>query len=275
MKNNTPRILLQLSDTHIVPNAEKHSSWAKVGDGFHLIADWVNGLSIKPDAMIITGDLVDDGRPESYACLKKWLHKFDLPIYVIPGNHDHRAHLKEACSGHVGNVCLEKSEFVQYAVNIAGMRLVTLDTLEEGQSYGVLCDRRLQWLADTLAAEPDMPTIVAMHHPPFKTGMPFMDEMRLLQGAERLESIILENKQVERVICGHQHRASVQCFGKTVAIVAPSASHQLTPQFKQDDPLGYTHERPSVFLHMWHDDDRLVASHLLSIVGTLDHILFQ
>ena len=272
--NDTPRILLQLSDMHVVPEAKKHSSWAEVGDCLCQVAGWVHDLSIKPDAMIITGDLVDDGQIESYAYLKELLREFDLPIYVIPGNHDHRERLKDACADFIGNKGAENFEFIQYAVNIGCMRLVALDSLEEMQSYGVLCEKRLQWLTNTLAEEPNMPTIIAMHHPPFKTGMRFMDDMRLLHGAEQLESIISANKQVKRLICGHQHRASVQYFGQTLAFIAPSSSHQLTLQFKKDDPLGYTHERPSVALHMWNDADCLITSHLLGIDGAWNKFLF-
>lgn len=275
MSKKTPRILLQLSDMHVVPDAQKNSNWVKVGDALHRVVEWVNNLSARPEAIVVTGDLVDDGHPESYACLKDFLGAFDFPIYVIPGNHDDREHLKEACPEFMGDVISQKKKFIQYAVNIAGVRLVTLDTLETGQSHGVLCDERLQWLADTLVQEPEMPTIIAMHHPPFKTGMRFMDEVRLLQGAERLESIISEHKQVKRLICGHQHRPSMQSFGNTLAIVAPSASHQLTPQLKKDDPLGYTHERASVMMHVWHDEDHFMASHLLGITGTLNKILFD
>ncbi|MGL4666881.1 MAG: metallophosphoesterase [Saezia sp.] len=275
MKKNTPRILLQLSDIHVVPDVGKNSSWAEVGDAFHLVGRWLGGLSTQPDAMIITGDLVDDGRLESYACLKSMLQEFDLPIYVIPGNHDNREHLKKSCPEYMGNALSEGDGFIQYAVNVAGVRLVALDTLETGQHYGVLCDKRLEWLADTLAKDLNTPTIIAMHHPPFKTGMIFMDKVRLLQGADRLESIILQNKQVKRIICGHQHRASTQCFANTLAIVAASASHQLTPQLTKDEPLGYTHERPSLFMHIWNDDDLCIASHMLGIVGTMNKILFN
>ena len=49
--------------------------------------------------------------------------------------------------------------------------------LEGGESGGLLCGDRLAWLEQQLAAAPATPTLVAMHHPPFTTGIGHMDDI--------------------------------------------------------------------------------------------------
>ena len=69
------------------------------------------------------------------------------------------------------------------------MRFLALDTLKEGAKTGELCERRLAWLADRLAEAPDRPTVILMHHPPFKTGVPFMDGQEF-EGADAFAELV-------------------------------------------------------------------------------------
>lgn len=232
------------------------------GEVFRRGVQRAKSLSVQPDAVVITGDMVEDGSIESYAYMATLLKEFDVPVYLLPGNHDHRGNLLKVFPELKRDEQLLDTEFIQYAVDVQGVRLIALDTQEEGQTYGVLCDRRLQWLDNMLAMEPEKPTIIAMHHPPFKTGMAFMDKFPLVQGGQALEEILYAHDQVKRIICGHQHRGSVATFGGKIAIVAPSASHQLEMQFHEDDPFGYTAEHPGVMLHVWPDESpEQITSH--------------
>lgn len=273
MRVSNPKLLLQLSDIHFLPKVRRSAHWQDTEETFRLLGAWIKSLSTNIDAIVITGDLVDDGRQESYEQLKMLLVMFDCPVYVIPGNHDDRANLQKICSDYI--LSDPSDEYIQYTVDVAGMQLVLLDTVQTGENYGILCNKRLQWLSDTLRRKPDTPTIVAMHHPPFKTGFRFMDKSRLLYGAEQLEEIIFSHPQVKRLICGHQHRPCVQSFGNTIATVAPSTSHQLTAQFYENSPLGYTWEPPSVVVHLWNEDEGYISSHLLGVAESLNKMLFS
>ncbi len=57
------------------------------------------------------------------------------------------------------------------------MRLIVVDTTRPDESPGALSADRLAWLNAQLAAAPGLPTLVAMHHPPFATGVPAWDEL--------------------------------------------------------------------------------------------------
>ena len=97
------------------------------------------------------------------------------------------------------------------------LRLLALDTVVPMKSHGELCEARLGWLAARLAEQPDRPTLVLMHHPPFQTGIEHMDAIGLLAGGPELERIVARYPRVERVLCGHLHRTIFRRFGGTIA----------------------------------------------------------
>lgn len=271
---NKPKLLLQLTDTHLLPKGQLLSGVVNPGEVFKRGVERVESLSVQPNAVVITGDMVEDGSIESYVHLATLLKAFNVPAYLLPGNHDNRRNLLKVFPELKRDEQLRDTEFIQYAVDVEGVRLVALDTLEEGQTHGVLCSRRLQWLQDTLALEPEKPTIIAMHHPPFKTGMAFMDKFPLVQGGKTLEEIIRGQDQVKRIICGHQHRGSIASFAGKIAIVAPSSSHQLEIQFHEDDPFGYTAEHPGVMLHVWPGDNpEQITSHFSCLADEPNPVL--
>jgi 3',5'-cyclic AMP phosphodiesterase CpdA len=104
------------------------------------------------------------------------------------------------------------------------VRLLGLDTTIPGQHYGVLCEERLAWLDDTLRAAPHRPTMIFMHHPPFRTGIRWVDAIGL-HGGRKMEAIVARHAQVERVVCGHIHRPIQVAWGGSIACTAPSTSH--------------------------------------------------
>src|SRR3546814_15249581 len=97
--------------------------------------------------------------------------------------------------------------FRSYTIEDAGpVRIVALDCTIPRAGSGELCAVRLDWLTARLAEAPARPTIVALHHPPFPTGIPEIDRGGL-GGPDRFRSVIAENPQVEPTVCGHFPRA--------------------------------------------------------------------
>ncbi|MBS0446940.1 MAG: phosphodiesterase [Proteobacteria bacterium] len=244
-----PRLLLQLTDLHVrVPGALVNG---RVDTNALLVQAIrsVNRLPQAPDAAVVTGDLTDLAHPDEYRHLRTLLEPLRCPIYLLPGNHDDRAALRAAFPDHA---CLQgKEDFIQYAVDLGGLRLVGLDSSVYGQPHGALCATRLAWLARTLADAPTLPTLIAIHHPPFATGIGHMDEMGLREGGEEFERIVAAAPQVERVICGHLHRSIQRRWGGTIAMTAPSTAHQLALNLSADAIGAYTFEPPGYLLHVW------------------------
>lgn len=248
-------ILAQITDTHIrIPGK---LAYRRVDTAKYLAAAvaHLNTLNPLPDALAMTGDLVDFAKPEEYAHLAALLAPLKIPFYLLPGNHDGRDALRAGFPTHryLGN-----DGFIQYAIEDWPLRLVAVDTLIPGEGGGEVCEVRLAWLDKTLAAAPKKPTVVMMHHPPFRTGIDFMDGHGL-ENREGFAAVIARHPQVERVIAGHLHR-SIQCrIGGTFASTCPSPAHQIALDLRPHAELGFKMEPPGYQLHVWYEGTGLVT----------------
>jgi 3',5'-cyclic AMP phosphodiesterase CpdA len=166
----------------------------------------------------VTGDLADHATDDEYARLKATLATLNVPTYVLPGNQDDRDCFRKhfALAG-------EPGEPVHYAADLGPLRLVALDTTKPGADDGELGEDQLGWLESALSAAQEATTLIAMHHPPFETGMPAWDAIGLCaDDRSDLAKIVRRHPQVCGIVAGHVHRLLIAEVGGTVALTAPS-----------------------------------------------------
>ncbi len=243
-------LIAQLSDLHIRRPGEL--AYRRVDTATHLKRCVAHQVAQRPlpDMVVATGDLADFGRPEEYEHLAELLAPLPMPLYLIPGNHDRRDALRAAFPKH--HYLHGGDEFIQYTVPAGPLQIVALDTLLPGEGGGLLCQNRLRWLEDQLVDYRHRPVVILMHHPPFVTGIAFMDRVGL-QTAYPLEPIILRHANIERILCGHLHRTIIASFGGTVAVTCPSPAHQVALDLLPDRPVQFVMEPPGYMLHRWSD----------------------
>jgi Icc protein len=213
-----PFLLAQLTDPHI------GATWGE-GDpvaGFSAVV--ASMLELRPgvDAVLISGDLADHASDAEYGQLAGLVGELDVPVYVMAGNHDDRDALRRhfAAPGDPGTP-------LQYAVDLGPMRLIVLDTTRPGHDGGALDAERLAWLDVELAALPDMPTLIAMHHPPFATGIPAFDAIGLPVDDQRaLGKVVRRHPQALRLLAGHVHRTIIGSLAGRPALSVPSTFTQ-------------------------------------------------
>jgi 3',5'-cyclic AMP phosphodiesterase CpdA len=257
-------ILAQLTDTHV--KLPGKLAYRKVDTAAHLAraVAAVNALDPEPEVVALTGDLVDFGTPAEYEHLRAILAPLRAPYLLLAGNHDDRDALRTAFPEHD---YLPRTGFLQYAIDRGPLRLVALDTVIPMRGDGELCATRLAWLDRTLAAAPERPTVVMMHHPPFVTGIAHMDAQGLA-GREGFAAVIARHHQVERIVCGHLHR-SIQCrVAHTVASTCPAPCHQVALDLRADGPSAFVLEPPGYQLHRWIDGAGLVTH--TAVIGEFD-----
>ena len=253
-------LIAQLSDPHVRPNGVLYQGVVDSNRGFADAIEHVLTLDARPDLVLITGDLVDEGRPDEYTMVRDILTALPIPYLVIPGNHDDRARLREAFSDH-GYLPLRGP--LHYCVDDHPVRIIGLDSTVPGQHHGHLDKAGLDWLADTLGQKPDKPTVVMLHHPPLVSGIPYLDEYRYFDESS-LRGVVARFGNVEAVLCGHVHRPMVKRWAGTVLCTSPSTATQIDLKFaatagpsSHDGPRGY-------LLHSWSDRDGLV-SHMVQL----------
>lgn len=255
-------LIAQITDTHI--KLPGKLAYRKVDTAAMLerCVAHLAALKQQPDLILLTGDLVDLGRPEEYDHLKAILAPLRQRIIAIPGNHDDRDAMRDAFAAG-GYLPREPGSVLQFAIDgDYPLRIIGLDTLIPGQGGGELCAARLGWLDATLQQKPDAPTLVMMHHPPFVTGIGHMDKIGL-KGADDFEAIVARHPQIRLILCGHLHRVIRADIGGRPALTCPSPAHQVALDIDAEAPSRFTMEPPGYMLHWWHDG-RLV-SHTVAI----------
>ena len=240
-------LLIQLTDLHCVANGRMAMRRCDTNMLAERALRAVRAFRPRPDAVLITGDLVDNGGAAEYENFKAILARaLDLPVYVIPGNHDGRVEMKRVLADLPG--VAEDDTFIQYTIENLPVRVIMLDTLVQGSTHGELCASRLSWLADRLAEQPERPTMIAMHHPPFVCGV--NDHINLVNSADFV-ALVARHRQVIRVICGHHHRPVTVPVAHAIGSICPGVAHQVELDLASDG-FGMWNLEPAAFqVHMW------------------------
>lgn len=237
-------LIAQISDLHIRPRGVLAYGVSET----NLLAEHAIHALLRlvpqPDCVIVSGDLTDCGLDEEYALLRELFARLPMPVFAVPGNHDRREPFRRAFAE-----VLPEQGYLNFAVDRGPVRIVGLDSLVAGESHGALTRETLEFLETALAARPEAPTLVMLHHPPFETGIGHMDAVRLFDGAAELEAIVAHHPQVARILCGHVHRSIQTVFGGRPCYIAPSVAHQVTLDLRPEAPSCFVLEPPEFLIH--------------------------
>ena len=197
MPPNGPR-LLQMTDTHLFadPAAEQAGvvPEARFRATLRAMAPW----AATAQGLLHTGDLVHDGSARGYQRLRGALLSLDLPGLVVPGNHDDRDGLQSTFAA--GPVSAART------LQLGEWTLIALDSLQTGEVPGHLDESELAALDDALADCSTPYCLVAVHHPPFPVGTPWLDAIGL-DNPGALYRRLAADHRVRAVVCGHVHMA--------------------------------------------------------------------
>ena len=261
-------LIAQITDLHVVENDRLCQGRVATNAQLQEAVAHINRLEPRPDVVLATGDLTDHGTVEEYKALREILAPLRPPVYLIPGNHDHRDVFLAAFTDHA-YLPRPGAPFAHYVIDQYQVRLIGLDTTMPGQHHGVLCAERLAWLDATLQAAPHRPTLLFMHHPPFRTGIRWVDAIGL-HGGRKMEAIVARHAQVEWVVCGHIHRPIQVAWGGTMACTAPSTSHAqvaLALTERQGFDFAYVLEPRAIQLYV-RDPGYGFLAHISYVTGT-------
>jgi 3',5'-cyclic AMP phosphodiesterase CpdA len=247
-------LLAQITDCHVVEAGRR--LFDRIDTAGHLARTVEHLNRLAPDFVWVTGDLVESGKPEQYANLRALLDRLASPYAVLPGNHDERGALKAAFADH--SYWRQDTPFLQYTIETLPLRLIALDSLLPGEGGGRLCEERLAWLEARLAEAPERPTLIAVHHPPFVSGLAEMDAINLAN-SEALGRIVARHPQIERILCGHLHRPIAMRWHGTVVTTAPATAHQVALHLGPGKPVSWIMEPPACHLHYWQPGADLVT----------------
>lgn len=217
------RVLLHLSDTHL--RARSSPSLFDRVDGRASLARILAAIEasrVRPDAIVVTGDLADLGEPAAYRDLRALLdpcaQRLGTRVFWVMGNHDDRGAFRASLLD-----AAPELDPVDRVDELNGLRLVTLDTTVPGAHHGELADAQLAWLADVLATPAPFGTILAMHHPPVPSVLPLAASVELRD--QRRLAAVVRGSDVRTIIAGHLHYSTFATFAGIPVSVASSTCY--------------------------------------------------
>jgi len=198
-------IIVQLSDIHVGSQFQEPV--------FETVISEVNEL--KPDVILISGDLTNEGLIKEYEKCKKLISRFRCKkIIAISGNHDYRN------SGYLAF----KKYFPFETINELGgdVVLVTVGTARPDRNEGEVGYRQNLWIERTMQKYKDKVKILAMHH--HLVGIPDTgsDRVTVIDAGDVLRTIL--DTKVDLVLCGHKHRPWIWNFKDLSIVNAGTAS---------------------------------------------------
>lgn len=219
--------LIQITDLHLRGRGGLICGLDPAANLEKAVAD-INRNHPDADLAVVTGDLSDDGSPASYRLLATILEPLIPPARLLLGNHDERS----AFSAVFPDAPAEEG-FVQSVQDIDGLRLVFLDTLDEGAVGGKLCERRLAWL-DRRLGETSAEAFIFMHHPPCDIGFPPLDAVKLAD-PQAFADAIRRHGNVRHIFAGHVHRLCSGIWNGMAFNTGRGTNHQTAPLFGAKD----------------------------------------
>jgi 3',5'-cyclic-AMP phosphodiesterase len=254
-------LIAQISDPHVCAPGVLYKGVANSNALLLDAIDHLHHLDRLPDLVLVTGDLTDEGRAIEYEHALELFGRSRIPYRIIPGNHDHRERLRTIFSEHR---YLPKTGSLHYCLEDWPVRVIALDTSVAGLHHGAIDTEGLAWLNETLKTNPDKPTLVLMHHPPFTSGIPYLDEYSFRE-PEELRAIIQAAPNVEAVLVGHVHRHMTHRWAGTLVIACPSSATEIALQLRGDaKPQSFLAPR-ACMLHLWQPGMGMVSH--LSFIG--------
>jgi Icc protein len=227
--------VIQLSDTHLFANDESEMKGTKSNIKFKTVVEQIYAEELSDtDLIFLTGDLSQDETEQSYQKLVDTLAPFQIPIYWIPGNHDHIPRMK--------SVFKKANNFSRiYELTKNGWKFIFLNTKLDGSVEGYLANSELKMLQERIEATKENTKIaIVMHHHPIEVNTPLIDQYILKNRAEFWE--LVSGTQVELVICGHVHGDYKIKYNNITVESAPATCLQWqkgTKNFITEPEIGY------------------------------------
>lgn len=224
--------VLQVTDPHLFASREETlrgcATWQTLNDtvDHYLARDW------RADIVYLTGDLVQDDSREAYRNLRAAIDRLQLPVYIVPGNHDVPRLMAEELPDYRNCTTLDE----------AGWRLIGIDTHEAGSASGRIGTDELGRLATLLESAGSLHVAIFLHHPPVDVGSAWLDDIGLLD-RDALLAVVGRHATVSLIVFGHVHQAVDHETAGLRIVGTPSTGRQFRPRSQEfaidDRPPAY------------------------------------
>ncbi|WP_040807864.1 metallophosphoesterase [Nocardia concava] len=221
----SPLTLVQLTDTHIRAAGEQVLDAVDTHAVLLGVLDRLRGGGRRIDALILSGDLSDNGSPEAYRRLRDAVEpvaaELGAKVLYVMGNHDER----NAFGTELLGLGAEATGPYDRVLDVDGLRVIGLDSTTPGRHDGRLEPEQLAWLGEQLRRPAERGTLLVLHHPPLPSAIPAAEFLKL-QDADRLAEVIA-GTDVRMILCGHNHMTAAAALAGIPVWVGPALAYRI------------------------------------------------
>ncbi|GEP38650.1 3',5'-cyclic adenosine monophosphate phosphodiesterase CpdA [Nocardioides psychrotolerans] len=243
-------VIAHLSDPHLLAGGVLQYGVVDPEAGLVLALDRLTHVDPPPQVLVFTGDLADKAEPAAYARLRELVEPaaaaMGAQVVWVMGNHDERAEYAEGLFGQASDAPQDR------VYDVAGLRVVALDTSVPGYHHGELEDSQLAWLRDVLATPAEHGTVLAMHHPPIPLPMLRAAEIIELVEQDRLAEVV-RGTDVRSIVGGHFHFSTYSQFAGVPVSVASASCYTSDPAPVQRFVSGVDGHQAFTMMHLYAD----------------------
>lgn len=251
-------IIAQVTDIHAAPGNDNLSRLDRA-------LAWLD--IIEPDALVLTGDLIDDDWFDGYTTIAARLDNKAYPAFILPGNSDNRAVMRSTlgCRGgkryRMGYWTDGSAGALHFAVEIDDIRLIGLDSTMPGTSAGAVIEH-LSWLEETLAADGPAASMLFLHHHLFPSGIPPMDRLMCRDADTLGERLQTHPRRPIAIATGHVHRPAAGVLAGIPAYICGSIC-PANPLWLGSETVPPASDPPALMIHRWVNGS--LASHFIGV----------
>ena len=248
-------VIAHVSDTHLLGGSRPLYGAVDTDATVARAFAQLERSGMRPEAIVITGDLTDLGEPDAYERLKGLVEpaaeRLGSRVIWVMGNHDER---EPFASILLGEEPTSATQDRVYDVN--GLRIIALDSTVPGYHHGDLDPAQLEWLRAELAKPARHGTILALHHPPLPSPVELMAILELDHQAELAE--VLRGSDVRAVLAGHLHYSTAGVFAGIPVSVAAATCYTIDASAEPGSLSGIDAGQTFNLVHVY--DDEVVHS---------------
>lgn len=221
-KNESVIRLLQITDSHLFAKEEDTLVGVNSSQSFAAVLDQIRQTSFDYEAVLTTGDLIQDRNPDAYKRFAKMVKQLSKPVFWLEGNHDQQPEM---------SLYLSKYPYIRPEKQIlAGKKwqILLLNSQMAGVSKGYLSRGQFAWLDDKLAEHADRHALIALHHNILPTNSAWLDQHRLINVTE-FAQILQRHSNVKVILHGHIHQEVDTDWSGYRVLATPSTCIQFKP----------------------------------------------
>lgn len=238
--------IFHISDLHYDPKDPKGIN------NLQIVIDSIHSQDIKPDVIMITGDITHQRKAENYALVFQKLNKLSAPFLCITGNHDKSTDLILALKKFVPQHPIsEFSDKLQYVVDDYPVRIIALDSFKENTPGGEVDDEQLTWLETKLLDNSNKkPVLIMVHQFTINSGSDFFDIKTRQPWTDKFNQVVTKHSEhIKLVACGHMHNGISSNINGVPILSCLSANWEAYADFKpHSDPIN-SKRQPGYYIH--------------------------